>query len=163
MTTKMNEWGLAQAPAAPAAPMSPTTTALIGAGVGTVAGGLVGHATKKKHTAVGALAGAAVGGAAGYYVGKPAACTGVALASGVMQPLALSLSGQKSASYCAPSGGQVTKVTYATGGVVTGPVATGATGVTLTAQAVGVDNVFVSWTDATGAQQSTSILVTVTA
>ena len=88
MTTKsVNEWGLAQAPAA--APAAPTTSVLVGAGVGGIAGFVAGDLLKsplmgKEAGVIGGVVGAVVGGVAGYFVGKPATT-----AAGVSSPASL--------------------------------------------------------------------------
>lgn len=68
---KVNEWGLAQAPAAAPAIPATGTGAVVGIVVGAVLGGLGGAALKGGNAAaMGAVGGAVVGGGVGYFVGK---------------------------------------------------------------------------------------------
>ncbi len=72
----LNEWGLAVAPAqglGQATTSSPTTPTLVGAGLGVLAGGLLGMLIKRP--AIGAVAGGLVGAGGGYWYGTSSTST----------------------------------------------------------------------------------------
>ena len=70
----LNEWGLAVSPAhglgQAATTSSPTTSTLVGAGVGVLAGGLLGALISRP--TIGAVAGGLLGAGGGYWYGTSA-------------------------------------------------------------------------------------------